>query len=281
MRRILSSLTVIVALLTPLITTNSASAAVQNINLAPTSAVIGTSTGTFTTPGNPSIQRIYGGQILNPNNAFVADGQVADFTPATTIPGVDENSDSYLFLGFSNIPICEQASIQSVKVHAVWSQSSTTNQNDAAVALMTLANPTNLRFNYDTSSGSYFSPEQSFGGLVQPSYSGNPPSTLTHESSATQTVPTLAQLKEPNTRLYVTLGENPGGITGTLDAAWLEIAYDDAACQTTTTSIVPSTPKTGVSSTTLVLISAFAISLLTSLALNLVFLRRVKKVSTK
>lgn len=251
-----------------LVSSTSTNAASQTIRLNPTSVAVGTSKATFIDPNQtPPPPLVSGGEIQNPNNALIEDGQVAFFNPVNFISGAPNNSDSYLYVDYQKNSICEQAVITSVVVHARWSQATSTEGNpepdqfDVAAGLFLLNDPTQLNYSFNLSTFAYTVNEQAFGGLIPPTvYNGSPPSTLTHEFAPVQTLPTLSQLNNPNTRIYVTLGENPGGRTGELDSTWLEVTYDDSACTTPPPVVVdpPATvapPKTGTTSITVVLIS--------------------------
>lgn len=252
-----------------LVSSTSTYAATQTVRLNPTSVVVGTSKATFIDPNQtPHLPLVSGGEIQNPNNALVEDGQVAFFNPVNFISGAPNNSDSYLYVDYQKNSICEQAVITGVVVHARWSQQTVNeggdppvDQQDVAAGLFLLNDPTQLNYSFNLSTFAYTVNEQVFGGLIPPTvYNGSPSSTLTHEFAPVQTLPTLSELNNSNTRIYVTLGENPGGTTGELDSTWLEVTYDDSACTTPPPVVVdpPATvapPKTGTTSITVVLIS--------------------------
>lgn len=244
-------------------------AASQTTSLNPTSVVVGTAKGTITSANAQPVVSVYGGQVQNPNNILVEDGNLATLDPSTTINGVDDNSDSYLYIDYQKNTLCSNTIIQSITVHAKWSQNLTTPQNDAAALLIKLSDTDQMQFTYNLDSASYAVTDQVFGGIISPLYggsqspafSGNPPSTLTEETGSVGNLPTLAQLNDPNTRIYFTLGENPGGVIGQADSVWLEVTHDDSACTTAPVvqnPTIPTSPKTGATSIAIVLISTTA-----------------------
>ena len=247
----------------------STNAAPQTTRLNPVSATVGTAKGTITSSNAQPVISVYGGQVQNPNNILAEDGSVATFDPSTTIGGVDDNSDSYLYIDYQKNTLCTNTIIQSITVHAKWSQNTTTPQNDAAALLVKLSNTNQMQFSYNVDTASYTVNDQVFGGIISPLYggsqspafSGNPPSTLTEQTGSVNNLPTLAQLNDPSTRIYFTLGENPGGVIGQADSVWLEVTHDDSACASIPAnpspiiSNTPNSPKTGAISIAVVLIS--------------------------
>lgn len=252
----------LIPLLAVLVAPVSASAASQTKILKPTSATLGTTKLYF--DGSPTPANVIGGGGTDLNNALTEDGQFALLDPELPGPGTQSPSpESILFVDYEKDQICSAATIQSVKVHVIWKGSAeSTTQNDIAVLMKVSDGSSNPNFsvNVDTSNGDFTISNQVFGGLASPggldggTFSGNVPTTLTHDSSDVQTIPTLADLSDPDARIVIGMGDGfipegedePAYITGSLDHTYLEVAYDDSSCSPD--GIDPSTlssPKTG------------------------------------
>ncbi len=274
----------ILTIFTLTLLTNSlpTAAASQTTRLNPTAAVVGTAQGTVSSSSSAPLVAVFGGSITSPNNALQEDGNVATLDPSTTINGADYNSDSYLYLDYQKNTLCSKATIQAITVHTKWTQNTSTPQNDAAALLVKLEDPAQLKFTYNSDTAEYGVTDQVFGGVASSQYggssTGNPPATLTEETGSVANLPTLAQLNDPNTRIYLSLGENPGGVVGQVDSVWLEVTHDDTACTTTTGTVdQPKPPKTGPSINALAAITAFAGAFIAGLSLALVLLHRPNK----
>lgn len=253
-----SLLTALIALnfLVTALFTSGTKAAAQTISLAPTTATIGHAV--VDTLGD------FGGGISDPDNALELDGQMSGFDPSTAGPGPD-GGDSYLFLDYDKNGICPEAEITSVMVHVYWSQSEDQIQNDVTAALYIPTTPNTLETSY-TPPSTFTQLDLTFGGLINSAYlaggtyGGNPPSSITHEYSTAQIIPTLAQLTDPDARIMVTIGEEQGNVTGELDYTYLEVQYDDEACNidhlpVTTSTDAPVTPKTGQVASLIILLA--------------------------
>lgn len=248
-------------------------AASQTVSLAPTSVTVGHA---LVTPLGD-----FGGGISNISNALQLDSQTASFDPSSSGPGPD-GGDSYLFLNYPKDQICPEAVINSVTVHAYWSQSADDSQNDVSAGLWIPNTQDTLETTF-TAPSTYTQLDTFFGGLVNSAYiaggtySGNPPPTITHEYSQTQVVPSISQLTNPAARIVVTIGEqSPSLKTGELDYAYLEVNYDDEACNPAPTPVSqsPVSPKTGIATSMVVGISA-------ALAAVLITLRTAKKLKAR
>lgn len=272
--QLISSFSILAIIFTSLsLSSLTTTAAPQTTRINPTTATVGTAEGTVTSALTQPVVAVYGGQVQNPNNILQEDGNLAIFDPSTTINGVDDNSDSYLYLDYQKNTFCANTVIQSITVHAKWLQNLTTPQNDAAALLVNLEDTDQLKFSFNMDNSTYTVADQVFGGIINPAYggsqsspfSGNPPSTLTEQTGNVTTLPTLAQFNDPNTRIYVTLGENPGGVIGQADSVWLEVTHDDAACAdpvdptptpTPVTTTPTRSPKTGLDGGIIIVIAA-------------------------
>ncbi len=257
--------TIIVAL----ISSSSLSVHAQNqtVVLAPTNATIGHAI--VDTVGD------FGGGVSNVGNSLALDGQTATFDPSSPGPGPGPDyGDSYIFLDYQKDKICPEATINSVTVHAYWSQSGNVAENDAAAALFIPESSGTLHASF-TPPSTFAQTDTSFGGLVSSqymtsgTYSGNPPITLTHESMTTQVTPNYSELTDADSRIVVTIGEQyPVLTTGELDYAYLEVNYNDSDCypstsQVDTTQSTPTPPKTGIE---------VGIIIATSIAISSIFL---------
>lgn len=229
-----------------------------NIPNGQSSGAAGIAYGDFQSPAGTTVStNIFGGEITDFENMFYEDGQTVKLNPSNPGPG-DDQGDSYLFVNYDKTAICSQAVITGVNVHVVWSQSQSEAQNDA-FALLLLPDPSNqINFTYVIPTATYTLNNTLFGGVASPVYqpqaiaNGNPPSALTHESGATWNVPTYAQLTDPEARIVISVGEESSNSLGEVDTTWLEVTYDDTACNPsvpTSTTASPQPPATRLAST--------------------------------
>lgn len=253
-------------------------AATRTVNLKPTSAEIGSALIYFNDTTTLGLTLGGGGSGLS--NILQQDGQFVTLDPSIAGPGGSQSSSSLLVVNYEKNSICTGANIQSIKLHVVWKEEPQSVQNDDyAVLSETFLGEGDIRGfkgTLNTTTNESTPITVLYGGLLvsgitglNPTYSGNAPTTLTDESAIVQTPLTLAQLNHNDTRIIISLGDQGPEIAntiGSVDYAYLEVTYDDTNCSPVgVDTTVVAAPKTGSALTVSIIVAAFVAAIGASL----------------